>query len=41
MSPRPHPTPPQVSSGGSRGSAKSKSNYEPLNAKQAKRLYYC
>jgi eukaryotic translation initiation factor 2C len=30
-----------VSSGGSRGSAKSKSNYEPLNAKQAKRLYYC
>jgi len=30
-----------TSSGGSRGSAKSKSNYEPLNAKQASRLYYC
>ena len=27
--------------GGSRGSEKSKSNYEPLHEKQASRLYYC
>ena len=30
-----------TSSGGSRGSEKSKANYEPLHAKQASRLYYC
>jgi hypothetical protein len=27
--------------GGSRGSQKSRSNYEPLHEKQASRLYYC
>mmetsp|Transcript_9518 Transcript_9518/g.22429 ORF Transcript_9518/g.22429 Transcript_9518/m.22429 type:complete len:726 (-) Transcript_9518:94-2271(-) len=30
-----------TSSGGSRGSQKSKSNYEPLHERQASRLYYC